>query len=238
MAPQVLYQRFLEQLAQAGYGVIATPFVNTFNHWEIAQTVNQRFQRTRLYLEQRNKLDENLPIFGVGHSMGCKLQVLVNSLAQNPNFSASISSRHGNIFIAFNNYPAQQSIPFLDQLLSQKPAELDLEIEFTPNPQEVLALLQNQYNVPANLMIQFEKDDLDESQPVGAILHQRFSQDLSFHRLTGNHLTPLGQTFDWEPGDAFSPWDAVGQWFRQEVYRDLNHLSNVLIQWLDRYSLT
>ncbi|MGA1263891.1 MAG: DUF1350 family protein [Prochlorothrix sp.] len=237
MAPQVLYQRLLEQLAQAGYGIIATPFVNTFDHWEIAQTVSQRFHRTRLYLEQRSKIDEGLPIFGLGHSMGCKLQVLTDSLRQDPDYPSLYPRHQGNIFIAFNNYPARRSIPFLDQILAQKPPELDLEVEFTPEPEAVLAILQQHYSTDCNLVIQFERDDLDESRPVGAILQQRFPQGFAFQVLTGNHLTPLGQSLEWEPGESFSPLDAMGQWFRQEVYRDLNALSQVLIQWLDHHYL-
>ena len=31
-APQVSYRSILEHLSQAGYGIIATPFLNTFDH--------------------------------------------------------------------------------------------------------------------------------------------------------------------------------------------------------------
>jgi hypothetical protein len=39
----------------------------------------------------------NLPIYGLGHSMGCKVHLLINSLWQ--------VERAGNIYMSFNNYP-------------------------------------------------------------------------------------------------------------------------------------
>ncbi|KKJ01500.1 DUF1350 family protein [Prochlorothrix hollandica] len=227
MAPQVVYQRLLEYLAQQGYAIIATPFVNTFDHADIARSLGQRFHRTRLYLEQQGKFDRDLPIFGLGHSMGCKLLVLLESLDP---------GRHqGNIFLAFNNYPARRSIPFLDQVLTQVSPELDMTVEFSPSPEATLDLAQQHYATPHSLLIQFQRDDLDESRAIGAILQQRFPQTFRFRVLSGNHLTPLGQSLDWEPGSSFSPLDAVGQWFRQEVYQDLDQLQGELNQWLQQF---
>lgn len=50
-APQVTYRFLLEYLAQQRYVVIATPFVNTLNHGEMAQEALNRFEQTcdRLY---------------------------------------------------------------------------------------------------------------------------------------------------------------------------------------------
>lgn len=287
LAPQVLYQRLLESLAHQGYGVISTPFLNTFDHGEIAQGVGQRFQRTVLHLQQRGKVDGDLPVVGLGHSMGCKLQVLLACQEGRSPYQA-------NIFLAFNNYPAQRSIPLLEQMgqvLRQKPPGiggklggklgsqvgetlgnnlgamlgnrwpgdlaqkwgqtleqtleqldqtvdqvvdqvLDRSLEFTPSPQETLDRAAQCYPVPRNLLIQFQRDDLDESRPIGAILQRRFPQGFSFQVLPGNHLTPLGQPLEWEPGAAFSPWDAMGQWMRQGVYQDLDGLQGTIAQWL------
>ncbi len=44
-APHVTYRALLEALVKAGYGAIATPFVNTsFNHRAIARDVLNRFE--------------------------------------------------------------------------------------------------------------------------------------------------------------------------------------------------
>jgi hypothetical protein len=54
--------------------------------------------------------------------------------------------------------------------------------------------------------------------------------------LPGNHLTPLGQDVNWKAGQSFTPFDAIGQWMKQEVYRDLNHLNREILRWLDPFS--
>lgn len=54
--------------------------------------------------------------------------------------------------------------------------------------------------------------------------------------LTGTHTTPLGQDIKWQTGESFSPFDALGQWFRQEVYRDLQALQRTVLLWLNPLS--
>ncbi|MFM9160626.1 MAG: DUF1350 family protein, partial [Dolichospermum sp.] len=50
------------------------------------------------------------------------------------------------------------------------------------------------------------------------------------------HTTPLGQDIKWQPGTSFSPFDALGQWLKQEVYRDLNQLKEAMLFWLNPLS--
>ena len=54
--------------------------------------------------------------------------------------------------------------------------------------------------------------------------------------LPGTHTTPLGQDIKWQPGASFTPFDALGQWFKQEVYRDLNQLKRAILLWLNPLS--
>jgi Protein of unknown function (DUF1350) len=51
--------------------------------------------------------------------------------------------------------------------------------------------------------------------------------------LPGNHTTPLGQDIKWQTGTSFTPFDALGQWFKQEAYRDLNQLKSNILLWLN-----
>ncbi|MGL5806657.1 MAG: DUF1350 family protein, partial [Xenococcaceae cyanobacterium] len=51
--------------------------------------------------------------------------------------------------------------------------------------------------------------------------------------LPGNHLTPLSQNFNWETGKVFTPFDAIGQWFKQEFSRDLQRLKQEILRWLN-----
>ncbi|MFM7369844.1 MAG: DUF1350 family protein, partial [Sphaerospermopsis kisseleviana] len=76
-APHLTYRWLLEQLAAKGYVVVATPFVNTLDHQAIAESVLLNFERTIERLHYSGELRKlYLPIYGIGHSMGCKLHLL------------------------------------------------------------------------------------------------------------------------------------------------------------------
>jgi len=112
-APQVTYRWLLEQLAKHQYAVIATPFDSAlgraaFDHEAIARSALLRFESALDYLRDRQRLSTDLPIYGVGHSLGCKLHLLGNSLFE--------AERAGNILLAFNNYSAKRAIPFFEQV--------------------------------------------------------------------------------------------------------------------------
>lgn len=224
-APHVTYRWLLEQLGRQGYAVIATPFVNTLDHKAIARDVLNRFETTLDRLQTKTVLSKRyLPIYGVGHSMGCKVHLLIGSL-----FSVE---RAGNILISFNNYPARRAIPFVDQL-NINPA---FDIEFTPSPVETNDLIAKNYEVRRNLLIKFINDDIDQTVSLNQVLQQRFPNMVAVQTLPGNHITPLGQDVNWKAGQSFTPFDAIGQWMKQEVYRDLNHLKREILRWLDPFS--
>lgn len=221
-APHVTYRLFLEALAQKNYVVIATPFVNTFDHSAIAKTVLLNFDRTLERLHDRNALKRYLPIYGIGHSMGCKLHLLIGSLLR--------VERAGNILISYNNSAARDAIPLVEQL---NPA---FALEFTPSPLETNQLVQERYNVRRNLIIKFTNDTLDQSASLTPLLQQRFGEMVTVQKLPGTHTTPLGQDIKWQSGQSFTPFDALGQWFKQEVYRDLNQLHRSILLWLNPLS--
>ncbi|KJH70433.1 DUF1350 family protein [Aliterella atlantica] len=219
-APHLTYRWLLEQLAEQGFAVVATPFVNTLDHSAIALSVLQSFDRTVAELHARSLLRRRyLPIYGLGHSMGCKLHLLIGSL-----FSVE---RAGNILISFNNFAARDAIPLVQQL--NHPA---FAVEFTPSPVETNNLVQERYSVRRNLLIKFSNDTLDQSAALSQLLQQRFPNMVTAQTINGSHTTPLGQDVKWQSGSTFTPFDAVGQWFKQEVYRDLNQLKRTIILWL------
>lgn len=224
-APQVTYGWLLEQLGRKGYAVIATPFVNTLNHTAIARDVLNSFETTLSRLQAKTVLSKRyLPIYGVGHSMGCKLHLLIGSL-----FSVE---RAGNILISFNNYPAMRAIPLVEQI-NINPA---FNIEFTPSPIETNELIAQRYEVRRNLLVKFTNDNIDQTASLTQVLQQRFPNMVAVQTLRGNHLTPLGQDISWKTGDVFTPFDAIGQWIKQEAYRDLNQLKQEILRWLDPFS--
>lgn len=219
-APHLTYRWLLEQLAAKGYVVIATPFVNTLDHQAIAESVLLNFERTLERLHYSGELRKlYLPIYGIGHSMGCKLHLLIGSVFP--------VERAGNILISFNNYTAKDAIPLVEQLNST------LAIEFTPTPLETNQLVEESYHIRRNFLIKFSNDNLDQSAILTKILQKRFPEMVTVQTLPGNHTTPLGQDINWQAGNSFTPLDALGQWFKQEVYRDLHQLKKVMLLWLN-----
>ena len=221
--PHLTYRCLLEHLADKGYLIIATPFVNTLDHIAIAKSVLLKFEYTLERLQDSGEIRKlYLPIYGIVHSMGCKLHLLIGSM-----FSVQ---RAGNILISFNNFAANEAIPLVEQLNSQ------LDIEFTPTPTQTHRIIQESYQIRRNLLIKFNKDTLDQSATLTTILQQLFSDMVTTQTLSGTHTTPLGQDIKWQPGSSFSPFDALGQWLKQEVYRDLNQLKQVILFWLNPLS--
>lgn len=221
-APHLTYRWLLEQLANKGYVVIATPFVNTLDHSAIAKSVLLNFERALERLQDNSAIRKRyLPIYGIGHSMGCKLHLLIGSL-----FNVE---RAGNILISFNNYAARDAIPLIEQFNLAA-------VEFTPSPLETNKLVQDRYNVRRNLLIKFTNDTLDQSTALTELLKQRFPEMVIAQMLNGTHTTPLGQDIKWQTGESFTPFDAFGQWFKQQAYRDLNQLKSIILFWLNPLS--
>jgi hypothetical protein len=241
-APSVTYRWLLAELGKQGYAVITTPFVNTLDHAAIARSVLNRFENILERLQGRNLLSRGyLPIYGIGHSLGCKLHLLIASLYG--------VERAGNILISFNNYPVRQAIPLADQfaqldwnkLLNSVKQQfdiktnlnLDFNLEFSPSPAETLDLITDHYNIRRNLLIKFKNDDIDQTLSLNPLLCDRVDHMTAFRALPGNHLTPLGQEIEWKAGEIFTPLDAVGQWMKESFSQDLLGLKREILYWLN-----
>jgi hypothetical protein len=122
----------------------------------------------------------------------------------------------------------KRSIPLFEQF------ELDqtLDLEFTPTPEETNQIILESYQIRRNLLIKFRNDTLDQTDILNPVLDQRFPNMIAAIALKGNHLTPLGQDFDWQVGTVFSPLDAIGQWMKQEFTKDLQQLKKEMCRWL------
>ncbi|CAI0399473.1 unnamed protein product, partial [Linum tenue] len=102
-APQLTYRLFLEHLAEKGVMVIATPYASGFDYFHIADEAQFKFDRAFRFL-QESKLNsmagvfvqvEDLPTFGMGHSLGSVIHLLIGS--------RYAVQRSGNVLMAFNN---------------------------------------------------------------------------------------------------------------------------------------
>ena len=256
-APHLTYRWLLENLANHGYVVIATPFVNTLDHEAIAQSVLKSFEFTLEKLKDLGLIRKRyLPIYGVGHSMGCKLHLLIGTI---PGID-----RAGNILISFNNFSANKAIPFIEQFnqfnnqfkeqLTQFNNQFNqggkisnqgsssslsnsisnLNVEFTPNPEETKNIIANSYSVRRNLLIRFIKDDIDQTREIYNILDQLFPEMVTVKRLPGTHVTPIAQDIPWQAGKEFTAFDALGQWMKQElVFKEITQLKQEMLRWLN-----
>ena len=256
-APHLTYRWLLENLANHGYVVIATPFVNTLDHEAIAQSVLKSFEFTLEKLKDLGLIRKRyLPIYGVGHSMGCKLHLLIGTIPR--------IDRAGNILISFNNFSANKAIPFIEQFnqfnnqfkeqLTQFNNQFNqggkisnqgsssslsnsisnLNVEFTPNPEETKNIIANSYSVRRNLLIRFIKDDIDQTREIYNILDQLFPEMVTVKRLPGTHVTPIAQDIPWQAGKEFTAFDALGQWMKQElVFKEITQLKQEMLRWLN-----
>ncbi|XP_051122360.1 uncharacterized protein LOC127245484 [Andrographis paniculata] len=105
-APQLTYRLFLERLADKGVLVIATPYASGFDHFLIADEVQFKFERCLRSLQESV---EDVPTFGIGHSLGSVIHLLIGS--------RYAVQRSGNILLAFNNKESSLAIPLFSPVL-------------------------------------------------------------------------------------------------------------------------
>lgn len=81
--------------------------------------------------------------------------------------------------------------------------------EFYPNPQDVKDSVASLYAVTSTLIVQFENDELDDSDDIATAIRRRGvdgSVDVSMVSLNGSHVTPLAQ----DPPDLSAAAEAAG----------------------------
>ncbi len=219
--PQWSYRWLLERLGERGYIIITKSVIPDLDHRSLAAKAYGEFND----VVQALKLPLDLPVYGLGHSLGCKLHLLIGGLFP--------VVRAGQVLISYNNFGLQAALPWLG-MLRHVPILDQLPAEFSPSPRETLDFIHRRYRVARNVLIRFADDTLDETPQLAQILQQKFPDSLRLHYLTGNHLTPLGWDVSWGPPQAFSPLDALGQWCKEWIYQDLLTLERVIVGSLAR----
>ena len=180
-SPQLSYRRLLEQLAERGWRVHAWSYVPGFDHQ------NQANQAWRCFRQARQALNGELlkgpgnrlwpkPL-RLGHSLGCKLQLLAPDGGR---------GARGLVALSFNNFSAERSVPLLTELGQQ----FGFRSEFSPSPQETLELVRQSYGQPRNLLVRFSQDGIDQSQRLLSVLQERPGDRSQLLTLPGDHLTP------------------------------------------------
>lgn len=165
--PQLSYRRLLEALARQGLTVHAWSYVPGFDHQAQANEAWRTFRQLR----------GNLPVLRMGHSLGCKLHLLAPDNGRGCSAMTALS---------FNNFSAERSVP----LLAELGPKLGISSEFSPSPQQTLQLVASGYRQPRNLLVRFNRDTIDQSQRLLAVLQARAGDQSQLQELAGDHLTP------------------------------------------------
>ena len=166
--PQLSYRRLLEALARQGLEIHAWSYVPGFDHQAQANEAWRLFRAAR---------PEALPALRLGHSLGCKLHLLA------PDNGRGCS---GLVALSFNNFSAERSVP----LLAELGPRLGISSEFSPSPTETLRLVGRNYRQPRNLLVRFNRDGIDQSGRLLAVLQERPDDHSQLLELPGDHLTP------------------------------------------------
>jgi hypothetical protein len=169
--PQISYRRLLEALGGRGWRIQAWSYVPGFDHQAQANDA------WRLFRQARGNGDAGGPLLRLGHSLGCKLHLLA------PDGGRGCQAL---VALAFNNFSAERSVPLLAELGQQ----FNFRSEFSPSPEETLALVERSYRQPHNLLVRFSRDNLDQSRRLLGVLQARPGDATTLVELPGDHLTP------------------------------------------------
>ncbi|KAL6755697.1 hypothetical protein V8C86DRAFT_2671657 [Haematococcus lacustris] len=106
-APQLTYRLFLEALSNRNVLIIATPYSTSFDHLRIADEAQFKFDHALRSLGPETGL---LPVYGVGHSLGAVVHLLISA--------RYAVARTGNAFLSFNNRSAVEVVPLFSPLIA------------------------------------------------------------------------------------------------------------------------
>ena len=167
-SPQLSYRRLLEALASLGWRVRAWSYVPGFDHQDQANLAWRRFRQLR---------DADGAVLRLGHSLGCKLHLLA------PDGGRGSSAL---VALSFNNFSAERSIPLLAELGQQ----FNFRSEFSPSPEQTLKQVALTYRQPRNLLVRFNRDQIDQSKRLLGVLQARPEDASELQELPGDHLAP------------------------------------------------
>jgi hypothetical protein len=173
--PQLSYRRLLEALASRGWRIRAWSYVPGFDHQDQANTAWRRFRQLRDGTDSSSGPAH--PVLRLGHSLGCKLHLLA------PDGGRACDAL---VALSFNNFSAERSVPLLAELGQQ----FNFRSEFSPSPEETLQQVARSYRQPHNLLVRFQRDQIDQSHRLLGVLQSRSGDASQLIELPGDHLAP------------------------------------------------
>ena len=124
-APKLWYKNLLEGIVRATQcAIVATPipvtlFKNPLQHVQLSRKLQRQFQMAFVdILEDEYGEIDDVPVVGMGHSLGARLMTVLATLSQPKN--SAVSSYTSYILISFTNYGASASIPGVQSLLQER----------------------------------------------------------------------------------------------------------------------
>ena len=125
--PKTFYATdFLQKIARETHSILVVTAIpislqaNPLHHDQLAYTLAKAFRQVYqniLIDEYGLSMVKQMKIVGIGHSLGSRLHVILNT--HSSSLRKIALKRHANILIAFNNYPSMASIPGISTLSKQ-----------------------------------------------------------------------------------------------------------------------
>lgn len=253
--PHVAYNEFLLKLSdRLNAAVLTAPYSVGLNHWELAKTTGEILRKAQLQCEEDLGYPSTLPVYGLSHSLGCKLSTLY--------MAATNRDYDGVGFLAYNNFGFSDTVRLVRELAQQvqkgqgtasssaepnmfnqffdlaETAVGALGVDFTPTPAELQKVLESKYSTSENAaktrLFVFDDDTLDTSQTVIDTV-----DSVTVSNLPGTHLSPVYVKLSLDDVIRESQADPeISDYIKQEVgYRaaafgdeeDLNRLVEEII---------
>lgn len=211
--PQIAYDDVLQRISDYGsLVIIATPYDLETDHRGISERCKTLFDRAveSVGNTYTGPLD-NLPLYGIGHSLGAKVQALIT--CEEAGVIGKGPARAGNAFVAFNNFSSSDSVDIIENLASSLlgnavTSSIQLQTlfraaraisamggsEFSPSPLETNKIIKEGYNVSRTRIYKFSDDTIDQSDLLNDILRDNLAANcgaVSRGDLNGNHLSPV-----------------------------------------------
>lgn len=109
-APQLVYSRFLSQLAARGFWIVAASYAMAIDFVSVADLLAVRFERALARVESQSGA---APVWGLGHSLGALAQVLIAS--RHP-----AGRRRGQLLVSFTRR-GEEALPVVRAALRANP---------------------------------------------------------------------------------------------------------------------
>jgi hypothetical protein len=216
--PQLSYRRLLEALAARGWHIAAWSYVPGFDHQAQANEAWRGFRALRQEVSAAGggagagtaPVARAERVLRLGHSLGCKLQLLAPDAGRNCLGLAALS---------FNNFSAERSVP----LLAEMGQQFGFRSEFSPSPKETLVQVETHYLQRRNLLVRFSRDGIDQSPRLLEALQRRPEDRSELAELPGDHLTPAS---------AGLRQNLLGSWADDPARsRQIDQLAELITRW-------